>query len=98
MSDEKKSKAARSARPAATVTENEKPEMKESNSPTPINATETVAKLPGNGTPPPLDRAPLSYENPGFLKSANGRLIRIVAEFMEPLARFRRERIQDTVV
>ena len=56
------------------------------------------AKLPGNGAPPPLDRAPLAYENPTFLNSADGRLIRIVSEFMEPLARFRREKIQDTVV
>ena len=57
-----------------------------------------VAKLPGNGQPPPLASAPLAYENSNFLNSADGRLIRIVAEYMEPLARFRRERIQDTVV
>jgi uncharacterized protein (TIGR00730 family) len=43
-------------------------------------------------------RAPLAYENSSFLSSADGRLIRIVSEYMEPLARFRRERIQDTVV
>ncbi len=43
-------------------------------------------------------RAPLAYENPTFLNSADGRLIRIVAEYLEPLARFRREQIQDTVV
>jgi uncharacterized protein (TIGR00730 family) len=57
-------------------------------------------------TPPPqleevlpqLDRAPLAYENPAFLNSADGRMIRILAEYTEPLARFRRERIQDTVV
>ncbi len=40
----------------------------------------------------------LAYENPGFLNGADGRLIRIVAEYLEPLARFRREQIQDTVV
>ncbi len=57
-----------------------------------------VAVIPGNGAPPPLERAPLAYENPGFLNSADGRLIRIVSEYMEPLARFRHERIQDTVV
>ncbi len=54
--------------------------------------------IPENGTPPDLARAPLAYENPGFLNSADGRLIRIVSEYMEPLARFRREQIQDTVV
>jgi uncharacterized protein (TIGR00730 family) len=48
--------------------------------------------------PPPLDIAPLAYENPAFLNSPDGRIIRILAEYSEPLARFRRERIQDTVV
>jgi uncharacterized protein (TIGR00730 family) len=62
------------------------------------SAADGVAKLPGNGLPPPLASAPLAYENSNFLNSADGRLIRIVAEYMEPLARFRRERIQDTVV
>ncbi len=57
-----------------------------------------VATIPGNGAPPPLECAPLAYENTPFLNSADGRLIRIVAEYMEPLARFRREQIQDTVV
>ena len=47
---------------------------------------------------PILEQAPLAYENPGFLNSADGRMIRIMAEYAEPLARFRRERIQDTVV
>jgi uncharacterized protein (TIGR00730 family) len=48
--------------------------------------------------PPALDKAPLAYENPAFLNGPDGRLIRIVAEYLEPLARFRREQIQDTVV
>jgi uncharacterized protein (TIGR00730 family) len=61
---------------------------------------DSVAKavIPGNGAPAALERAPLAYENAGFLNSADGRLIRIVAEYLEPLARFRREQIQDTVV
>ncbi|HLI04378.1 MAG TPA: hypothetical protein VKU93_08910, partial [Terracidiphilus sp.] len=42
--------------------------------------------------------APLAYENPAFLNSSDGRTIRIVSEYLEPLARFRREQIQDTVV
>ena len=45
-----------------------------------------------------LERAPLAYENPDFLDSPDGRLVRIVSEYQEPMARFRRERIQDTVV
>ena len=52
----------------------------------------------GIGAPQPLNTAPLAYENPGFLNSPDGRLIRIVSEYMEPLARFRREQIHDTVV
>ncbi|HEY3988818.1 MAG TPA: TIGR00730 family Rossman fold protein [Acidobacteriaceae bacterium] len=46
----------------------------------------------------PLEPASLAYENPAFLNSPDGRLIRIMAEYAEPLARFRRERIRDTVV
>jgi uncharacterized protein (TIGR00730 family) len=57
-------------------------------------------KKQGKESPAPeaLKQAQLAYENPGFLNSADGRLIRIVAEYLEPLARFRREQIQDTVV
>ncbi len=47
---------------------------------------------------PTLAKAPLAYENPAFLNSPEGRALRILAEYSEPLARFRRERIQDTVV
>jgi uncharacterized protein (TIGR00730 family) len=49
-------------------------------------------------TPHPLSSAPLAYENPLFLNSPEGRPFRIMAEYSEPLARFRRERIRDTVV
>jgi uncharacterized protein (TIGR00730 family) len=45
-----------------------------------------------------LASAALAYENPEFLNSADGRLVRILSEYLEPTARFRRERIQDTVV
>jgi hypothetical protein len=48
--------------------------------------------------PNPLDKAALAYENDLFLNSPDGRILRILAEYSEPLARFRRERIQDTVV
>ena len=49
-------------------------------------------------SPDPLPQAPLAYRNPEFLDSPDGRLLRIMAEYSEPMARFRRERIQDTVV
>src|SRR6202790_4384773 len=45
-----------------------------------------------------LKSAPVAYENPAFLNSPDGRILRIMAEYQEPLARFRREQIQDTVV
>jgi uncharacterized protein (TIGR00730 family) len=43
-------------------------------------------------------RAPLAYENDAFLTGPDGRPLRILAEYLEPLARIRREKIQDTVV
>ena len=45
-----------------------------------------------------LQPAPLAYKNEPFLNSPDGRILRILAEYQEPLARFRREQIQDTVV
>lgn len=45
-----------------------------------------------------LKSAPLAYENPQFLNSPDGRILRVMSEYVEPLARFRREQIQDTVV
>ena len=47
---------------------------------------------------PELRAAPLAYENGTFLNSPDGRILRILSEYAEPLARFRREKIQDTVV
>jgi uncharacterized protein (TIGR00730 family) len=49
-------------------------------------------------TKSPEKIAPLAYENPDFLNSPDGRVLRIMSEYAEPLARFRREQIQDTVV
>src|SRR6266496_3212497 len=45
-----------------------------------------------------LKSAPLAYENASFLNSPDGRFLRILSEYSEPLTRFRREQIQDTVV
>lgn len=45
-----------------------------------------------------LKSAPLAYQNEPFLNSPDGRILRILSEYAEPLARFRREQIQDTVV
>jgi uncharacterized protein (TIGR00730 family) len=43
-------------------------------------------------------RSPLAYENPAFTNGPDGRSLRILAEYWEPLSRFRKERVQDTVV
>jgi len=45
-----------------------------------------------------LQPAPLAYKNEPFINSPDGRILRILAEYQEPLSRFRREQIQDTVV
>ncbi len=47
---------------------------------------------------PELLPAPMAYLNPDFLNSPDGRILRILSEYQEPLSRFRREKIQDTVV
>src|SRR5687767_206486 len=41
---------------------------------------------------------PLAYLNPDFLESEEARPLRILAEYLEPLRRFRAQDIQDTVV
>ena len=45
-----------------------------------------------------LKSAPLAYQNGTFLNSPDGRILRLLSEYSEPLSRFRREQIQDTVV
>jgi uncharacterized protein (TIGR00730 family) len=60
---------------------------------------EDNAPKPAPSSPPnPLGSAPLAYENSDFLNSPDARILRVLAEYNEPMARFRRERIQDTVV
>src|SRR5271163_4091947 len=49
-------------------------------------------------TDPILKSAPLAYQNEPFLNSPDGRILRLLSEYSEPLSRFRREQIQDTVV
>ena len=49
-------------------------------------------------TDQPLKPAPLAYQNEPFLNSPDGRILRLLSEYSEPLSRFRREQIQDTVV
>ncbi|MEX2261765.1 MAG: TIGR00730 family Rossman fold protein [Bryobacteraceae bacterium] len=47
---------------------------------------------------PAVHRRPVAYKNEGFLKSPDARPLRILSEYLEPLAHFRREKVRDTVV
>ena len=49
-------------------------------------------------TKPTDTRRPVAYMNENFLNSPDARAIRILSEFLEPLAHFRREKVRDTVV
>jgi len=52
-----------------------------------------------NNQPPPHGtRRPVAYLNQKFLNSPDARAIRILSEFLEPFAHFRREKVRDTVV
>src|SRR3977135_2138942 len=51
-----------------------------------------------NSIPPHSDRRPVAYLNEQFLNSPDARALRILAEFLEPFAHFRREKVRDTVV
>src|SRR5580698_7277949 len=45
-----------------------------------------------------MAQQPLAYLDPDFLETAEARPIRILSEYLEPLRRFRQQKIQDTVV
>ena len=45
-----------------------------------------------------MSQQPLAYLDGEFLESSEGRPIRILSEYLEPLRRFREQKIQDTVV
>src|SRR3979409_25860 len=45
-----------------------------------------------------MSHQPLAYLYPEFLESNEARPIRILAEYLEPLRRFKEQRVQDTVV
>jgi uncharacterized protein (TIGR00730 family) len=47
---------------------------------------------------PNQSRRHVAYLNEAFLNSPDARALRILAEFLEPLAHFRREKVRDTVV
>ncbi len=45
-----------------------------------------------------MSQQPMAYQHAEFLESAEARPIRILAEYLEPLRRFKDQKIQDTVV
>jgi len=57
-----------------------------------MDATDPNAPSPRAGHPP------LAYRDHEFLDSEDGRPIRLVAEYLQPLRRFRQHRVHDTIV
>ncbi len=51
-----------------------------------------------NPLAPHSERRAVAYLNEKFLNSPDARALRILSEFLEPMAHFRRERVRDTVV
>jgi hypothetical protein len=45
-----------------------------------------------------MSQQPLAYLDSAFLESEEGRPLRIIAEYLDPLKRFKDQKIQDTVV
>jgi predicted Rossmann-fold nucleotide-binding protein len=43
-------------------------------------------------------RQPKAYEDTRFLRSKDARALRVLAEYLEPLYRFQRHNVQDTIV
>jgi uncharacterized protein (TIGR00730 family) len=41
---------------------------------------------------------PVAYRNTQFMQSRSGRAVRILSEYLQPLAHFRNERVHDTIV
>ncbi len=53
-------------------------------------------ETPSEPTTPILD-PPLAYRDPRFLESEEGRPVRILAEYLQPLHAFRHHRVHDTI-
>src|SRR3954465_13761123 len=45
-----------------------------------------------------MAQQPMAYMDPTFLESEDGRPIPIIAEYLDPLRRFKEQKIEDTVV
>ncbi|MDX2269691.1 MAG: TIGR00730 family Rossman fold protein [Bryobacter sp.] len=51
-----------------------------------------------HNSPPRRPKDPLAYEKPEFLHSSEGRSVRILSEYLDPLREFRNHKIHDTLV
>src|SRR5947208_16545862 len=45
-----------------------------------------------------MSQQPMAYLSPDFLESDEARPIRVLSEYLEPLRRFKQQKIRDTVV
>jgi len=54
--------------------------------------------MPKNVNPSNNGRRPVAYKNEAFLDSPDGRSLRILSEYLEPLSHFRDEKVRDTIV
>ncbi len=45
-----------------------------------------------------IDKPKKAYENDNFLNSADGRVLRILSEYLHPKSKFRKHKIMDTIV
>jgi len=55
--------------------------------------------MPRNSGPRPAPlQPPLAYRDPEFLEGEEGRPLRILAEYLQPLDAFRKHRVHDTIV
>src|SRR2546426_2442760 len=51
-----------------------------------------------NETPPAANGPPLAYRDDNFLDSDEGRPLRILSEYLQPLRSFKKHRVHDTIV
>src|SRR5262245_55566837 len=63
-----------------------------------MSSSRMSSAMPPTVRPQHGERRPVAYLNEDFLNSVDARAIRILSEFLEPLAHFRRQKIRDTVV
>jgi uncharacterized protein (TIGR00730 family) len=64
----------------------------------PAVSLEEVRVTKPNETPPAAKGPPLAYRDDEFIDSDEGRPLRILSEYLQPLRAFRKQRVHDTIV